>query len=94
MARSYCRDTFGWEIQWWPSLKNAICHVKQANVCNECPQGVHACSCGLIPSDQKSGIDVNKGEGTERGDSFDKDDQVCFVCVECEMMVAYPGENI
>ena len=44
------------------------------NVCNEGPQGVHDCSCALIPSDQKSGIDVNKGKGTERGDSFDKDD--------------------
>lgn len=47
-------------------------------MCNEGPQGVHACSCGLVPSDQKSGVDVSKGEGTERGDSFDKDDQFAW----------------
>ena len=37
-------------------------------------QGVHDCSCGLILSDQKSGIEINKGKRTEREDSFDKDD--------------------
>ena len=44
------------------------------NVCNEGLQGVHDCSCGLILSDQKSGIEINKGKRTEREDSFDKDD--------------------
>lgn len=64
------------------------------NVCDRGPQAVHDCSCGLIFGDQKSGIDVTKGKETERGDYFDNDEHICFVCVECDMMVAYPGGNI
>lgn len=46
----------GWEILWWPSLKNAICHMNQLNVSDGGYQGVHDCSCGLILGDQTMGL--------------------------------------
>ena len=64
----------GWAILWWPSLKNALCHVNQLNVSNGGHQGVQDYSCGLILGDQKNEIDVNKDKETERGNSFDKDE--------------------
>lgn len=57
----------GWEILWWPSLKNAICHMNQLNVSDGRHQGVHDCFYGLIDGDQNNGINVNKDRETERG---------------------------